>query len=99
MFNRLTHNCRNLEEAKISFNRLSKMDKRDAVHLFSDYQKKSHQVTKRHEGNLPNETNKQNSLKGYRDIPGGPVVKILPCNAQDTGSVPGWGTKVPHVSE
>ena len=45
------------------------------------------------------QTNKQNSLKGYRDIPGGPVVKILPCNAKDTGSVPGWGTKIPHVSE
>ena len=39
------------------------MDKRDVVHLyngtlFSDYQEMSYQVTKRHEGNLLNETNK-----------------------------------------
>ena len=61
----------------------------------------SYQVAKRHEGNLLNETNKQKktSLKGCRDIPGGPVVKILPCNAQDTGSIPVRGTKIPQVSE
>ena len=32
-----------------------------------------------------------------RDFPGGPVVKSLPCNAGDTGSVPGPGTKIPHA--
>ena len=26
-----------------------------------------------------------------RDFPGGPVVKNLPCNARDTGSIPGPG--------
>ena len=26
-----------------------------------------------------------------RDCPGGPIVKNLPANAGDTGSVPGWG--------
>ena len=30
--------------------------------------------------------------------PGGPVVKILPSNAGGTGSIPGWGTKIPHTS-
>ena len=31
-----------------------------------------------------------------RDFPGGPVVKNPPSNAEDTGSVSGWGTKIPH---
>ena len=30
-----------------------------------------------------------------RDFPGDPVVKNLPCNAGDTGSIPGQGTKIP----
>ena len=34
-----------------------------------------------------------------KDFPGGPVVKNLPCKAGDTGSIPGWGTKIPHAEE
>ena len=30
------------------------------------------------------------------DFPGGPVVKIPPSNAGDSGSIPGPGTEVPH---
>ena len=33
-----------------------------------------------------------------KDVPGGPVVKNLPCNA-DTGSIPGQGTKIPYATE
>ena len=33
------------------------------------------------------------------DFLGGPVVKNLPCNAGDVGSIPGWGTRIPHVVE
>ena len=33
----------------------------------------------------------------WRDIPGDPVVKSLPSNAGDTGSIPGQGTKIPHA--
>ena len=33
-----------------------------------------------------------------KDVPGGPVVKNLPCNA-DAGSTPGQGTKIPYVTE
>ena len=33
------------------------------------------------------------------DFVGGPVVKTLPSNARSTGSVPGRGTKIPHVAE
>ena len=33
-----------------------------------------------------------------RDIPGGPVVKNLPSNARDAGSIPGQGTKIPHAA-
>ena len=29
------------------------------------------------------------------DFPGGPVVKILPSNAEGVGSIPGRGTKIP----
>ena len=34
-----------------------------------------------------------------RDLPGGPVVKNPPSNAEDQGSIPGWGTKIPHASK
>ena len=34
-----------------------------------------------------------------RDFPGGPVVNNPPCNAQDVGSILGWGTKIPHATE
>ena len=31
------------------------------------------------------------------DFPGGPVVKNLPSNAGDVGSIPGQVTKIPHA--
>ena len=34
-----------------------------------------------------------------RDFPFGPVVKNPPSNAVDAGSIPGWGTKIPHAAE
>ena len=34
----------------------------------------------------------------YGDFPGGPVVKNLPYNAGDTGSLPDQGTKIPHAA-
>ena len=33
------------------------------------------------------------------DFPGGPVIKNPACNAGDTGSIPVWGTKIPHATE
>ena len=36
-------------------------------------------------------------IKGsFRDFPGGPGVKNRPCNAGDTCSIPGQGTKIPQ---
>ena len=32
-----------------------------------------------------------------KDFPGGLVVKTLPRNAEDTGSIPGLGTKTPRA--
>ena len=32
-----------------------------------------------------------------RDFPGGSVFENLPCSAEDAGSIPGRGTKIPHV--
>ena len=32
-------------------------------------------------------------------ISDGPVVKNPPCNSGDVGSIPGWGTKIPHPTE
>ena len=40
-------------------------------------------------------TSSTNSNKA-RDFPGVPGVKNLPCNAGDTGSIPGWETKSPY---
>ena len=31
--------------------------------------------------------------------PQGEVGENLPCNAGDAGSIPGWGTKIPHAEE
>ena len=31
-------------------------------------------------------------------FPGSPVVKNLPSNAGDAGSIPGRGTKIPHAA-
>ena len=42
---------------------------------------------------LETEYNKYPKQSG---LPGGPVVNNLPCNAGDTGSVPGQGTETPH---
>ena len=33
----------------------------------------------------------------YWNFPGGPVVKNLPSNVRDVGSIPGQGTKIPHA--
>ena len=32
------------------------------------------------------------------DFPGDPVVKNPHSNAGDEGSIPGWGTKIPHAT-
>ena len=39
-----------------------------------------------------------NRISKWRDFPDGPVVKNPPCNAWDVGSIPGWGTKIPHAT-
>ena len=41
----------------------------------------------------------ENQTLQWRDSPGGPVVKNLPCNSGDSGLIPGQGTKIPHTSE
>ena len=33
-----------------------------------------------------------------RDFPGGPVVETLPSKTECVGSIPDWGTKIPHAS-
>ena len=33
------------------------------------------------------------------EFPGDPVVKTPPSNAGSEGSIPGWGTKIPHATE
>ena len=38
--------------------------------------------------------------KGFsKDFPGGPAVKNLPAKVGDTGSIRGWGSKIPHATE
>ena len=34
-----------------------------------------------------------------RDFPGDPVVRISPSSAEDVGSIPGQGAKIPHTSQ
>ena len=33
------------------------------------------------------------------DFPGCPVAKTLPSNAGGVSSIPGWGSKIPHVMQ
>ena len=40
---------------------------------------------------------KKKKKKESGDFPGDLVVKNLPCNAEDVGSVPGPWTKIPHA--
>ena len=35
----------------------------------------------------------------FRNFPGSPVVKTLPSNAGDAGSISGQGAKIPHASQ
>ena len=39
------------------------------------------------------------SEKRSQDLPSGPVVKNLPCNAEDLGLIAVQGTKIPHAGE
>jgi len=39
---------------------------------------------------------KQTNQNNPRDFPGGPVVKSPPSKAEDMGSIPGQGTKIPR---
>ena len=36
--------------------------------------------------------------KIFRDLPHGSVVKNPPYNAGNSGSIPGWGTTITHVT-
>ena len=38
-------------------------------------------------------------IANHKDFPAGPVVKTPPCNTGDSGSIPDWLTKIPHVSK
>lgn len=41
-------------------------------------------------------TEKDQGKKKERDFSGGPVVKNMPSNAENMGSIPGRETKMPH---
>ena len=41
----------------------------------------------------------KNPFERLWESPGSPVVKDPPANSGDTGSIPGWGTKIPHTAE
>ena len=41
---------------------------------------------------------RQGLQRKLADLPGGPVVRNLPCNARDAGSIPGQGTRIQQVA-
>ena len=41
---------------------------------------------------------KKRKIKKVGDFPGGPGVKILHSHLGDTGSIPSWGTRIPHAA-
>ena len=38
-------------------------------------------------------------IKNFKGLPGGPVVKSLPCNAGEAALIPGRGTGIPHAEK
>ena len=46
---------------------------------------------------IEEDTNKQKDIHIYWDFPGGPVVKNLPSNAGDVGSIPVRGNKITNA--
>ena len=46
-----------------------------------------------------NDIEENSSRTHFRDFPDGPVVKESALECRDMGSVPGWGTKIPHAME
>ena len=42
-------------------------------------------------------TPKNVAVHQWEDFPGGPVGKNPPAKTGDMGSIPGWGTEIPHV--
>ena len=44
-------------------------------------------------------TDFQDRIRDLEDIPGGPVVKTLPSNAWDAGSIPGQEAEIPYASK
>ena len=47
---------------------------------------------------IKHEMGGQRKLSYRRDFHDGPVVKNLPSNAEDVGSIPGLGTEIPHAT-
>ena len=45
----------------------------------------------------PFPTNLTHLKRITRDLPDGAVVKNLPCNGEEVGSIPDWGTRIPHA--
>ena len=41
----------------------------------------------------------KNEIGRAAGFPGGLVIKSLPFNAGDVGSIPGWGTKISHATK
>ena len=83
----------------------SDMTERDSLHLWDLvpwpgwYTHSLHWKLKILTTGLPGKSNNILFLKLVnRDFPGGPVVRNLPSNAGDAGSIPDQGTKIPHLS-
>ena len=49
-------------------------------------------------GSLEEKRRERHSHLKVWDFPGGSVVKNLPTNVGDTGSIPGLGTEIPHAT-
>ena len=71
----------------------AKINKCDYTRLKTLQSKGNHHFTNHLSGKLMSKIYKEHTQ--FRDFPGGPLVKNLPCNAQGTGSIPGQGIKIP----
>ena len=71
----------------------AKINKCDYTRLKTLQSKGNHHCTNHLSGKLISKIYKEHTQ--FRDFPGGPLVKNLPCNAQGTGSIPGQGSKIP----
>ena len=78
----------------------SRDEPQSPLSINSQSKRRSKATTHTHTLRQPQISNQNRTQEVHtRDFLGAPVVKTLPSNAEDEGSIPGQGAKTPHASQ